>query len=268
MLKRLILIGLFSALLSGCSLVPQKAGIEIISNPSAKVFIDNKESGMTPYKNNSLVPGEVTVKLQTTDNQHELVKKIELQNKTTTVISWNFGETDEQSGGYVLLMEKTGDKNRSSLLVNATPDKSEVTIDDEIKGYSPTKIDDIGENDKHIIISFPGYKSTNLYVKAIKNYQLLVDAKLAIEAPLVTETAVASATPEIANVTKVKIKSTETGWLKVREKSNSSSAEVAKVKPEETYVLLGEENSWYKIDLTNGKSGWISAKYAEKLSPQ
>ena len=108
MFKRLILIGLFSFFLSGCSLAPKKAGIEVITTPNAKVFIDNKESGMTPYKNNSLKPGEINVKILTNDGL-EFNRKIELQNKVNTVINWEFGKSEKETGGYVLSMEKTGD---------------------------------------------------------------------------------------------------------------------------------------------------------------
>lgn len=264
MFKRLIVLVLFSVFLSGCSLTPKKSGIEIISTPNAKVFIDNKESGMTPYKNNSLKPGEITLKLLTNEGV-EFNRKIELQNKVNTVVNWEFGKTEKETGGYVLSMEKTGDIKKSSLLVNATPDKSAVTMEGEITGFSPTKIDDIGEGDKQIIISFPGYKSINLYVKAIKGYQLLVDSKLAQDVPLATEVPEVTPSLNISTAVKVKIKTTETGWLRVRKESNNSSAEVTRVKPEETYTLLEEKPEWYKIDLLAGKSGWISAKYAEKL---
>lgn len=264
MFKRLITIILFSVAFGGCSLVPKKAGIEIMSTPSVKVFIDNKESGMTPYKNNSLKPGDVNVKLVTSDGL-EFNRKVELQNKVNTVINWEFGKTEKESGGYVLSMEKTGDIKRSSLLINSTPDKSAVSIENEIKGFSPTKIDDIGGGDKQITISFPGYKSINLYVKAIKGYQLLVDAKLAQDIPLVIETPEIALEPNISTAVKVKIKTTETGWLRVRADSNNNATEVTKVKPDEIYTLLEEKPEWFKIDLTSGKSGWVSSKYVEKL---
>lgn len=264
MLKRLILVLFFSVFLSGCSLIPKKSGIEIMTTPSAKVFIDGKESGMTPYKNNSLQPGEITVKL-TTEMGIEFNRKIELQNKVNTVINWEFGKSEKETGGYVLSMEKTGDLKKSSLLVNATPDKSAVSIDNEIVGFSPTKVDDIGEGDKQITISFPGYKSIPLYIKAIKGYQLVVDSTLAQDIPLATETQEAVPSPSVTSAVQVKIKTTETGWLRVRADSNNSSAEVTKVKPGETYTLLEEKPDWYKIDLLSGKSGWVSTKYAEKL---
>ena len=50
----------------------------------------------------------------------------------------------------------------------------------------------------------------------------------------------------------------------MRESSSSSSKEIIRVKPGESYALLEEETDWYKIDLGSSKSGWISTTYAEK----
>jgi uncharacterized protein YgiM (DUF1202 family) len=63
---------------------------------------------------------------------------------------------------------------------------------------------------------------------------------------------------------KIKIKETETGWLRVRESSSSASKEVAKINPGATYTMLEETRDWYKIDLGNGTNGWISTSYGEK----
>ena len=68
-LKLTLLLILSSLCLSGCSLVARKSAIEINSYPVAKVFLDGKEVGMTPYKNRSLLPVEVEVKLVTNDKQ-------------------------------------------------------------------------------------------------------------------------------------------------------------------------------------------------------
>ena len=68
-LKLTLLLIISSISLSGCSLVARKSAIEINSYPVAKVFLDGKEMGMTPYKNRSLLPQEVEVKLVTNDKE-------------------------------------------------------------------------------------------------------------------------------------------------------------------------------------------------------
>lgn len=238
-----------------------------MSYPTAKVYIDGKEMGMTPYKNNSLTPGEVEIKLLT--GESEWIKKIHLENGANTVIDREFGKTDEDSGGYILYFESTGDSKRSGLLISSQPDRAAIYLDDEIKGYSPMRIEDVGGGDKKVRVSYPGYKSISSYVKFINGYQLVVEADLAKETTVIipdtsgAEAQISSSSAQIQETT-VTIKTTETGWLKVRESANGSSTEVTKVKPGEKYKFLNEENGWYQIDLGNGKSGWVSTKYAEK----
>lgn len=260
MLKKFLLIIGCSIFLGGCSLIPQKSGIEVISYPTAKVFLDGKEMGMTPYKNGSLKPGEVEVKLTTNDKTWS--KKIDLQNNISTVVDWEFGKEEKDSGGYILYLEKTGDNKKSGLLVNSTPEKASISIDGEIKGFSPLRIGDIGEGDKQMTISYPGRKSINVFMRAVKNYQLVVEGTLAED---ILEIPEPTPTEELqSNQKTVIIKDTETGWLRVRETASSASPEIAKVKPEEKYPVLDENSEWVKIDLGDGKNGWISASYAVK----
>ncbi|MFA6361444.1 MAG: PEGA domain-containing protein [Candidatus Shapirobacteria bacterium] len=251
--------------LGGCSLVPKKSALEINSYPVAKVYVDGKEVGMTPYRNRTLVPGEVEIKLVTNDKLW--LKKIKLQNNINTVIDWEFGKTDEESGGYILYLEKTGDKNKAGLMINTNPDKTTITIDNEIKGLAPMRISDIDAGDKHLALSFPNYKTIDIFMKSINGYQLVVDASLAEDKTNIIEEEAEIKSTDLSTsiaTTKIKIKETETGWLKVREASSSASKEITRVNPGETYSLLEEQTDWYKIDLGNGKNGWISIKYGEK----
>ena len=264
MLKKWLILILASFFLSSCSLSPKKSGLEIMSFPIAKVYINGKEMGLTPYKNMNLKPGENEIKL--ISENREWKRKIDLQNNINTVVDWQFGDDSNGDSGYILYLEKTGDK-KASLLVNTNPDKTTITIDRQVKGISPIKISEIGEGDRQLSVSFPGYKDINVFMKAINGYQLVVNAKLAIEKNNIeqiinSETEASNSGLNVAK--KVTIKETETGWLKVREKESSSSKEISKVKPGEIYVLLEEKTDWYKIDLENGKSGWISASYASK----
>jgi hypothetical protein len=266
MLKKVLILVLSSVLLSGCNLSPKKSGLEIMSYPTAKVFINNKEMGSTPYKNLDLKPGDNEVKLVV--GIREWKRTIELQNNINTVIDWQLGNDPKGDSGYILYLEKIGGK-KASLLVNTNPDKTTIKIDGEVKGISPIKVNELNEGDRQLVISFPGYKDVNVFMKAIAGYQLVVNAQLAEEKndiSQIIETPI-EATSSGLNVDqgqKVTIKETETGWLKVREASSSSSKEIIKVKPGENYNLLDENTDWYKIDLGNSKSGWISTTYASK----
>jgi hypothetical protein len=264
-MKRLFFWVILSSLvLGGCSLSPKKSAIEINSYPTAKVYLDEKEVGTTPYKNRSLRPGEVDVKLVTDGNSWS--KKIKLQNNVNTVIDWEFGPTQDESGGYVLYLEKTGDKKSAGLMVMSEPSGATISIDNEIKGFSPIKINDIGEGDKHLTINFPGRKNTDVFVKAVNEYRLILDLILAKESVEITNQNEYDKENSdlLDSEIKVKIKETETGWLRVRESSSSAAKEIAKVEPGKTYSLLEETDDWFKISLEEGQEGWISSKYADK----
>lgn len=262
----LFLIIISSLFLGGCLVSTKKSAIEINSYPVAKVYIDGKEMGLTPYRNRQLKPGEIDVKLIT--NESEWSKKIKLQNNISTVIDWEFGKSQEESGGYILYLEKTGDKKNAGLMVNTNPNKSTVIIDNEIKGQSPKRINNIGEGDKHLTLSFPGYKTMDVFIKSLNEYQLVVDAVLKkdkVEVKPEEEVPIDNADLLVKPVVvMVKIKPTETGWLRVRELDSMGAKEVARVIPGETYPLLEEKLEWYKIDLGNDKTGWIAASYGEK----
>jgi hypothetical protein len=251
----LVIVLLSSLFLGACGV--EKSGVEIVSSPIAKVYLNGQESGMTPYKNNSLKPGNIKIKLEDEGNVWE--REIRLQNNVTTVINWSLNK--DNNSGYILSMEKSG--KSGSLLINSSPGGAMIFIDGELKTSSPAKIENVGEGDKKISLNYPGFKNVNLIVKMVKDYQIIIDAKLETEEKTrinVTATPI----PLGQGVSMVKIKDTETGWLRVRSSASSSAAEIGRVKPGESYELLSQDNDWYQIKFDN-KNGWISLKYAEKI---
>lgn len=262
--KGLLIIGC-SFFLFGCTFGIKRSALEVYSSPEAKVFVNGKEVGSTPYKNTAMSPQAVEVKLNVGTKQ--IIKKINLKNGLTSVLDWKFDDNGDD-GGYVLNMENTGSE-KCGLLINSIPSQATITVDNQITDFTPKRIDDLGTGEKHVAISFPGFQSSNLFLRTTTGYNLVVETKLIkdnqVIAPIEEETATASAMTT-ANKNEILIKQTETGWLKVRESNNGSSNEVAKVNPGEKYEMLEEDNGWIKIKLTDGKTGWISAKYAEKVS--
>jgi uncharacterized protein YgiM (DUF1202 family) len=252
----LLITAILSSLLLGACGV-DKSGVEIVSSPMAKVYLNGIESGTSPYKNNTLKPGIVDIKLDD-GNGNFWERKVKLENNVTSVINWNFEQNEDS--GYILSMEKTGESG--SILVNSNPGGAMIYIDGELKNSTPAKIEGAIEGDRKLSISYPGYKSINLIVKVVKGYQLIVDTKL--EKQMRAENISISPTPSQKIGTKIKIKETETGWLRVRDAANNSGIEIGKAKPGEKYELLDENKDWYQIKF-EGKDAWVSAKYAEKI---
>ena len=238
-----------------------RSGLEIVSNPIAKVYIDGKEMGRSPFKSNDLKPGIVKVKILNDDGKI-WEREIRLEENVSTVISWNF-EGENGSGGYLLAMERAGEGG--ALLINTQPENANVSVAGENKGYTPLRAENIGEGDKNISIAYPGYKNLNLIVKMVKGYQLIIDAKLIAEKVVEVSPQPTVQSPITQSGPKIKIKETGTGWLRVREEANNSSIEIGRVIPGEIYEYMSSDADWYLIKFKD-KEGWVSAKYVEKIS--
>lgn len=265
MIKKVILIIGCSLILGGCTFGIKKSALEVYSSPNVKVYVNGKDMGMTPYKNAGMMPQTIDVKLALESRQ--VTKKITLKNGLTTVIDWKF-DNNGDDGGYVLNMENTGG-SKCGLIINSIPSKATIAVENEIIGSTPKKIDDLGTGEKHVSVNFPGYQGANLFLKTTTGYNLIVETKLVKDNQVIEpemETAPADSAAILTGRSMVKIKETETGWLKVRESNNGSSRELIKVKPGEQYELIEEKDDWIKIKLNDGTSGWVSAKYVEKVS--
>jgi uncharacterized protein YgiM (DUF1202 family) len=237
------------------------SGVEIITQPITRVEINGKEAGMTPYKNNSLKTGKLNLTLGD-QNTGKWTKEIKLNKNISTVVYWTFDKSENYSGGYVLSMEKENSQ-RSGLLVTSSPNQSVVMVANEIKGVTPLYLPEILEGDKEIKISKPGYKTISVGVRPIKGFQVVIEGFLPREEKGPTPTTI-SEIVEVQNKQQVKILKTETGWLRVRKESNSSSLEIGRVNEGETYPFLKVENEWVQIEF-QGKVGWVATKYVETI---
>lgn len=272
-------------LLSGCTLKQKPAAIQINTTPTANVFIDGKLLGKTPYSSSEIKAGEAMIKLipeSTTEVFSSWEGKIILNGGILTLIDREFSSSETNSSGHTLGLEKIKDKNAALISIVTEPDEVLVKIDGETKGFSPLNIENLSAGDHEIVLSKDGYKDKSLRVKNVLAYRLIVNAKLGqVESEpeptvtpspqptgKITPSASITAKPEPAKPY-VLIKETETGFLRVRN-SPPSGTELAKVKPGEKYSFLEEKelpdkSIWYKIAYQEGKEGWISAKYAQKV---
>lgn len=81
--------------------------------------------------------------------------------------------------------------------------------------------------------------------------------------PSATSTpAQATATPAVASL-RLKITSTPTGYLNVRDLPSPQGKIIAKVLPGEVYTYVTAKNGWYEIMLNN-QLGWVSGQYVTK----
>lgn len=255
-------------------LKPVPAGLKIRSFPPSSVFLADKKIGQTPFEAQDLSAGEVALKLVPQDSSTAvpLETKIRLVSGVQTVINYDLGGTEAVSAGEVVVMEKIADKSTASLLVTSSPDSSLVKINGEAKGFTPLSLEKQKEGEQELTISAAGFTERNIKVNLMPGFRLQISVKLAENnLPVATGTPSpkASSTPTLSPVQLKKpyvtIKTTPTGWLRVRSEPSTSATELARVNPGESYLLLDQQTGWLKIRYQTGKEGWVSSQYVSKF---
>lgn len=262
----LIIVGLALAVLGGYAFYQTQkpnAGIKIETSPPAVVFMDNVQVGVTPFKKEGLKAGEVSIKLvpnSTSATLSTYQSKIRLTNRTYAVINRVFGDSDTTSEGEIVNLEPSPTKNTSMAVVVSGPDSASIMLDGQPLGFSPLLAPEIIAGDHVVVVSAPGFSERRISAHAQENYQLKINVKLkgtALPTPVIVET------PK-TNTSHVVIKSTPTGFLRVRQLPKISAKEMGRVNPGDKFMLLESIEGWYRIEveLDSTKSGWISAQYA------
>lgn len=280
--------------LSGCLPKKQMAALQVNSFPVASIFIDGKHVGKTPFVDREMKPGEITLKLipeSTTSALTSWEGKLKLVGGVLSVVSREFAEQEDYTSGDILTLEPIRDKKNSSLAAVTSPDGATVELDGENRGNTPLVLERINEGEHQISFSLTGFKERILKARAINGFKLIVNSKLAKEGglevsptiapvsptptgkitppkPTTTPKATPSPRPTVAITGgSVQIKGTPEGWLRVRSNpsTGTSSTEITRVNEGEKYPLVEEKSGWYKIVYEEGKEGWISSQYAQKL---
>ncbi|KKS33204.1 MAG: PEGA domain protein [Candidatus Amesbacteria bacterium GW2011_GWA2_42_12] len=264
----LIIVGLIVAGVGGYAFYQTQkpnAGLKIETNPSAVVFMDNVQVGVTPFKKEGLKAGEVSIKLvpnSVTSTLSTYQTKVRLTNRTYTVINRVFGDSDMTSEGETINLESSSVKSTSMAVVVSGPDSASIMFDGQPLGFSPLLAPEITAGDHVIVVSAPGFSERRITAHAQENFQLKINVKLKgtpLPTPVIIET------PK-TNTSHVEIKSTPTGFLRVRQLPKTSAKEMGRVDPGDKFMLLESIDGWYRIEveLDSTKSGWISAQYATK----
>lgn len=246
----------------------EKGALQVTSDPKSSVYINGKKVGQTPFRTTELKDmfeaGEYVVKLVPVSGNFEpFEQKITISSKVLTVIDRNFGPTGLETGSIISLKE-ISDKKDAQISVVSFPDSAQVYLDNNLQGQSPILLKNITESDHEIKLSKEGYKDKISLIKTVLGYKMEILIFMGINPNVASNSATINSTPSASLSTKVLILETPTGFLRVRKDASLGSAEIARVKPGETYDLLDEKENWYQIKIDDKTSGWISSQYAKK----
>lgn len=234
----------------------ERAGLRVESNKGAKVTIDNKDVGNTPFQDENLSQGEYLVTLKAEEGTASAWQGIvKLIGGTLTIVNRELATSQAASSGEVINLEKG-----KGVTITSSPTSALVFIDSKEIGRTPVSVSDISYGEHQFLISKENFLKRSIRASLVEGYSLTLAVDLAIGEVDLTKVP----TTPISSSDQVVVKSTPTGFLRVRAEANLSSSEVSRVKPGDTLVLLEEIPNWNRIRLPDGKEGWVSSAYTEK----
>ncbi len=258
--------------------------VEIISSPTATVFIDNIAVGKTPFESKYKV-GEYLIKLIPEGTATEAASwsgKIRIYKNAKTYVNRELGSSDITSAGEIFTTTKMEKRQKSpdygEIYVETEPPGALITLDNDEKGVAPLIMENVLRGTHELSVFIPGFFRRTQKIHVEPGYRVNAYFKLAIDekqkiatpTPAVGKEATSSA-ETLKNY--VLIKDTPQGWLRVRVDASIEASEAAKVKPGQKYELLDEKAGWYKIKFNGNEEGlvsgsfdegWVSAQYATK----
>ncbi|MBI2315210.1 PEGA domain-containing protein [Candidatus Daviesbacteria bacterium] len=231
------------------------SGISILSQPSeAVVFINDKEVGKTPYEDKNLDVKDYLVKLSKEGASWQ--GKVALTAGTVTVINRDLSPDPTSSAGEILTLKKG-----KGLTITSNPAGADIEINGKSYGKTPVT-PGIEPGDHTILVNQANYLKRSIRANLPKGYNLTISVDLALSEADLTEIQ----TPVTTKTLEIVVKNTPTGFLRVRNKASLNSAEIARVKPGDSLILLEELGSWNRVRLSNNTEGFVSSDYVEKKS--
>lgn len=263
--------------------------LKVLSSPTTSVFINNVATGKTdPPFDQKMKVGEYMLKLIPEGTATETASwngKIQIYKNTLTYVNRELGASDITSAGEIFTTIKMDKPPKAGgygeIYVETEPQGAIVTLDNDEKGVASLILSDVIRGDHELSVYMPGFFRRTQKINVDPGYRVNAYFKLAIDQ---SQTASAKATADKQNqatpsaqttsgTSRVTIKDTPQGWLRVRADATVDASEEAKVKPGEKYEFLDEKDGWYKIKFNGNSSGlvsgsftdgWVSAEYSSK----
>jgi hypothetical protein len=243
-------------------LIPQKGTLHVQSQPASDLFINGTENGKTPFKS-SFVEGDYSIKLisSVTPESPSWESTVPVVKNTESLVRVFFGNNSSDTSSEILFFNPI-EKKSTQLTVTTTPDFAQAFIDGSLAGTTPLSVNEISEGEHSLRLLLPDYAEKELKFETKKGYLLNIEVVLKKTG---TSSESAQSTKPLSDKKSVQIVSPETGWLRVRSEPSRTSEEIGKVNDGTTQVVLETQNDWIKIELEDGKTGWISSEYTKEV---
>lgn len=233
----------------------ERSGVRVDSNPGGVVYIDSKEWGKTPYQKEDLKKGDHLVEVR--GEALSWKGYVKLNPGTLTVVNRDLNQSSISASGETISLEKG-----KGVIVISNPTGADVEIDGTLKGQTPMQIGDLVAGEHQFILSKADFTSRSIRSVITDGYKLNMNVDLAVSEIDITKTP----TVPIQTVQQVKVLSTPVGFLRVRAEADVNSEEVGRVSPGDKLPLLSEVSGWKKVRLSDGKEGFVSSQYVEKVT--
>lgn len=235
----------------------ERAGLSVEANPKGNVWVNGRDLGLTPVSIDDLSPGYGLVEVKSTINSKEVSwsGNVPLYEGVITVVNRELSENSATASGEVISLQKG-----RGVLVISNPTEVLVSVDGVEKGKTPIELDlELGAH--NFILTRASYSPRTIKANTSSEYKLIISVDLSLDQADLTKIE----TQPLMVSREVIILQTPTGFLRVRKAPNTSSAEVGRVDTGEKLFLIEEVGGWMKIRMSDGKEGYVSGSYTNKL---
>lgn len=245
-----------------------RGALQATSVPKAQVFIEGKYVGNTPLclcdVDKLLRSGDYTIKLTPVQKGFKTYEqKVTIHAGVLSVVDRTFDKEIPAASGSTITLAESSEKEKSEILIISFPARAQVILDSNPEGITPLYLEDITASDHEIKIIKDGYKDKIIKVKTIGGKRLEATVSLGIM-PDINLSPSKKSTVSAVTSSKIIILDTPTGFLRVRKADSTNSPQIGTVNPGDKLDLISEKEEWYEVELTDGKTGWISSAYARK----
>lgn len=148
-----------------------------------KVFINDKEEGVTPFEKNNLVPGKYKVKLTKVTDEEAFYTTFErvfdVEEGTQVVINWDLGPSEDFSSGEIYFFKRNkGISNESSVSIIPYPEDSTVYFDAAVQSGPPYVTEGVIEGKHKVKIEKDHYIESEVDVQTRKGFDLFLEVRL------------------------------------------------------------------------------------------